>query len=155
MTPKIYIHYGHDKFDPERLKTTRIPGDTFIRAYKPSGLWGSPTDSKLGWKDWCECEQFNINRLNKSFKFCIKPDAKVLEVREVWDVDDYLISTKHTYGNNTWFELTLDTDKIEKDYDAMEVYMNDNYYDLHNSDIFYLWDVDSIVVWNPDVVVPV
>jgi len=36
----------------------------------------------------------------------------------------------------------------------MEVYMNDNYNELHNTPIFYVWDVDSLVVWNPDMVIP-
>ena len=47
----------------------------------------------------------------------------------------------------------LDMQKIKSKYDGMEVYMDQNYVELHNSNMFNVWDVDSLVIWNLDKVI--
>ena len=153
MKEKIYVHYGHEKFEPEKLLNRKR--DPFLQKYKPTGLWGSPVDSEWGWIDWCKSEGFRPERLKTSFKFKIDPSARILEVRNPDDVRSYIIAEEHRFPDDTiFYDYSLDTSQIEKEYDGMEVYMNDNYNELHNTPIFYVWDVDSLVVWNPDMVIP-
>ena len=148
---KKYIHYGHDKFQPEKL--INRPRDPYMQLYKPAGLWASPVDSEWGWKDWCEREEFDLERLTTHFTFALSPDARVLEIHHADDIKDYLIANEEHWGPERWYNYTLDTKAIERDYDAMEVYMSDNYTELHDTSIFYIYDVDSLVVWNPDVII--
>jgi hypothetical protein len=139
---KIYRHYGSNKFRKEL-----VVGKYIIECFKPGGLWGSPIDSKWGWKDYCESEEFKLKSLKKHFDFTLKEDTKILEVRHLEDVVEYGIQ------DDLGFD-TLDYHRINDEYDAMEVYMCDYWNDLHYSNIFYTWDVDSIVVWNPEVIIP-
>lgn len=143
---KLYIHYGHRNFSKERVTKMRNGPGGNIAINKPDfGLWGSPVDCKFGWKDWCESEDFRTDTLDRYFVFKIKDGSKIFTVRNKDDVSDYLY-TPHLY----MLEY-IDFDKIMKEYDGMELIHGDNYMDLHYG-YFYSWDVDSIVVWNPDVI---
>ena len=51
----IYIHYGNDKFEPERLRV-REDRDSYQEKIKPSGLWACDENASWGWKEWCENE---------------------------------------------------------------------------------------------------
>ena len=46
---------------------------------------------------------------------------------------------------------TIDFDRMSKDYDGLELFILDDYCNLHDG-MFYTWDCDSIVIWNPYVV---
>lgn len=136
-----YVHYGNSIFRPELIVKK------LDRFDKPSGLWASPEDSVWGWKEWCEAEQFKSEEyLNESFKFTLKNNARVLHVYSLNDVTPYL----------AWDDLLsrhkLNLPMIYSEFDAMEVHMSGNWCELHDSELFYSWDVDSIVVWNPEVV---
>ena len=37
-------------------------------------------------------------------------------------------------------------------YDALELFISDNYYTLHHG-VFNTWDCDSIVIWNPEIII--
>ena len=111
------------------------------------GLWGSPVDCKFGWKDWCESEDFRTDTLDRYFVFKVKDGARIFIVRKNNDVSDYLY-TPYLYSSAGTY---IDFNKIMKEYDGIELIHGYNYWDLHYG-YFYSWDVDSIVVWNPDVI---
>ena len=94
-------------------------------------MWGSPINSKNGWKNWCECNDFDVERLNKSFTFTLKEGSKVLYVRndnELQDLklihcfDRLNLYVKYGYGN----KYCMDFERLfaVHGYDAMEVHMN-------------------------------
>lgn len=139
---KIYIHCGSNEFKPELIEKN------FKRWDKPSGLWASPEDSDWGWKDWCEAEMFRLEELTTSFRFRLKDTAKVLQVYSLSDIAPFVIENPESL----FFGKKLDLDLIYSQFDAMEVHMSSNWCELHNFNLFYTWDVDSIVVWNPDIV---
>ena len=61
------------------------------------------------------------------------------------------MKVRHDYG---WFvDYKLNLEKIYKHFDAMELHLSDDRNGLRDTNVFYGWDVDSIVVWNPDVIV--
>ena len=150
MEKPIYIHYGSDVFDPKitlEAKYAKRFWDTGCYI-KPGGLWASPENAYISWKEWCESEDFHTDRLDKSFRFHLKDGARVLDIFKLLDLRGYTVHGATPFGHN----LYLDLDMIYRDYDAMEVHHEDNYWELHGSTIFNAWDVDSICVWNPDVV---
>lgn len=146
---KRYIHYGSEKFDKDRFKTFSGLEEEFRNfRNKPGvgvGIWASPVDAEYGWREWCENEDFYTEKLDRHFEFTLKPDAKILTVTSVNDVEDYLFYSK------IFLAGILDFEKISKDYDGMEIIHGDNYTNLHD-DLFYTWDCDSIVIWNKDVI---
>lgn len=156
---RIYIHYNSDEYDKERLRRAVNDPEKHRPFYdKPHGLWASPEKCDLSWKDWCEYEDFYVEKLEKSFKFKLSPNAKILRINRLKDAYKYIIIEVDDFlsdPNLTYTSLKLDLAQIYHYYDAMEVNMSNDYINFHNNIIFNAWDVDSICIWNPDVIIPV
>lgn len=134
---RVYIHYGADHFDK---KLFNIPKGGYYGINKPTGgLWGSPVDSNWTWKDWCEGERYHLERLKKSFRFTLANGSKVFHIRTANDIEKLPIAKypESDFISIGWY------------YDWNKIISND--YALFH-DLFYCWDVDSIIVLNPDVI---
>lgn len=138
----MYIHYGDNKFDINKFKEIR--NHEFLN--KPhGGLWASDINSEFGWKDWCIKEDYRTDELNKSFKFILNENSKVLTINDVNDLRDLpMIKFESFIGIP---KVYLDFEKLKEKYDAIEVIINEQlYYTL------YGWDCDSILIMNPEIV---
>lgn len=147
----MYIHYGSDRFDRQILEDKRSENANRV-TWKPCGLWASPVDAGLGWREWCEDECFDRSDFSKAFRFDVTPNAKILHVRSLKDVEQYITKSPYEALFAAGFDY-LDCGKLCRDYDGIELHISDNYAALHMSNVFYTWDVDSICVWNPDAIV--
>lgn len=144
---KTYIHYGSDHFDRELF----VPIKNRIAWSKPKGgLWASPIDAGYSWHEWCQNEEFELDRLNVHFKFRLNPGAKILSIRSINDVKGL---PRLSYGpeipSSIFEPVYLDFERLKTVFkiDAVELEnVNSLYYE------FYTWDCDSIVVLNPDVI---
>lgn len=146
----IYIHYGSTKFDKNRFKSVK----NISHFSKPSGgLWASDINAKFGWKGgneyehFMECEEFN------SFKFKLSDSAKVLLIL---NVDSVKLLPQQEDSRSIFYgtrEYHPDWEKIaEQGYDAVEFILSNDgrlYWSL------YGWDCDSLLVLNPDIIIPV
>lgn len=166
-----YIHYGHTEFKPELLTgvENRSPfGD--VKPHPITALWASPEDAGyFGWKEWCERECFKTWALDTFFKFRLSDEAKILKIDseesmrllqpfirihpalseiEESDIKKIIAEQKRTgFGQM----LRLDFEKMQNEgYDAMEIKISE-YPPLYW--FLYGWDVDSICVWNPKVII--
>lgn len=151
---KKYIHYGSDHFDKDRfikIKNCSMPQN------KPacdSGLWASPINSKNGWRNWCLRENFETWRLEKSFIFELKPEAKILYIRNDKELrralDSGLLMYKNYASLNRIDDYYMDFEQLVHDgYDAIEIHINS----LRIVFGLYGWDCDSLLVLNPDCIV--
>ena len=151
---KIYVHYGSDFLNME------MPMEEWDGGDKPKGIWASPKNTSWGWKNWCEYEDFEIRKLKLSFEFKLKRKSKILEIREFKDIKPYLkeIENKGLWWPS-WYEdykYQLDKKKLYNEFDGMELFMRNNYGYFHNySHDFTTWDVDSIVIWNLNIIEPI
>lgn len=152
---KAYVHYGSEKFDMDKFLEIKDKGilchgkNKFIN--KPDyGLWASPVDTDFGWKEFCTNEDFRTDRLSESFTLELSDDAKVFTVTKLDDIpSNYISEIKARHGAELH---NLNFDRIMEDYDAMElIHSKGRYNELHYS-LFYSWDVDSIVIWNPQII---
>ena len=146
MNDIIYIHYGSDKFDRSKFKTFNPLVGLEGGLNKPGhgiGLWACRIDADLGWKDWCEAGDIHVEKLEHSFKFTLDKGAKILTVRSNADINRY---TKYTNIRHIDFNAI-----VNAGYDGVELIHGDRWEELHYG-LFYSWDVDSIVIWNPDVI---
>ena len=151
-----YVHYGCSSFDREKF----VPISNNIEIPKPNGgLWASRVDAKFGWKDWCEGTKGFEDTLEQSFEFELKPDARVLVIDNISQLDDLpkgksLFDVLKEQGVPMDFHkglwTFLDFEKLAEDYDAVEVIISADH-NLHFQ--IYTWDCDAIVVMNPDVIV--
>ena len=137
-----YIHYGSAKFDKSKFKV--IENIQFFN--KPNGgLWGCEVGTKFGWKEFCELENIDWVNLSDSFEFELTPETRVLRLH---NLDDYVEFRSKYAINDIGIKLALgyDFERIAKEYDVIDFKVGELYMAL------YGWDVDSIVVLNPDVI---
>lgn len=172
---KIYRHYFKDKeskfsyCDIKPIKNLEIPWN------KPyGGFWASAIDSKYGWKEWCENEGF-VCHVDNYFDFTLKDNAKILYLKTLDDIFNilkfYPMFLIQCYQNQALFKYFREQEKYNKDdlignimapecilnfeklvkygYDAIEVEIDELYY------ILYGWDCDSILVLNPNAIIPI
>lgn len=139
MQDKVYIHYGHNRFDRSIFKPIKNKDMPWV---KPTGgLWASPIDADYGWRNWCNDEKFRECVEGNSFKFTL-PDANILYISSVKDTMGLPIKSVH-------FEsIFLDFEELVRmGYDAIELNISSDrelYWRL------YGWDCDSILVMNPN-----
>ena len=146
-----YIHYGSDYFEPSEFD--QIENYNGIMGKPFGGLWASPVDSpNMSWKDFCKSNNFELSKLKHSFTFEIVDSANILLINSDKDVhflleDSELFSTR-SLGHISWHNLDFEK-LIEYEYDGIEVYMSSP--DIYWT--FYGWDVDSLLVFNPDILI--
>lgn len=142
----MYVHYGHNSFDVNLFNP--ICNISFFT--KPAGgLWASRADAKYGWKEWCQENNFEDCNFSKSFRFSLKENARVLEIRS----HETFLCVFNLYGREKGGRLTsfqlLDYEKLAKYYDAVEFFLSEDgrlYRDM------YGWDCDSLLVMNPEMI---
>ena len=158
MNQQIYIHYGATEFDPEK----GFPIENNKGWIKPKGgLWASRINATRGWKDWCEVEDFRECTEKLSFKFTIKNGSNIVTIKSLEDLEKLPVQEGSRWSKDTpWRSYIIDFEKcIDQGIDAVELciygdeYDCDDYFELHNS--LYGWDCDSIVILNPNAVIPV
>jgi hypothetical protein len=130
------IHYGHDKFDITKFKY--IENANWV---KPKyGLWASPIDSKWGWKDWGEVE--NYGNFNSHFIFNYEGNILIID-----SLNDLLRLPFYSYC----FLKYPDFEKLSKKYDAILLTVKGEKETRYTSPKnLYGWDCESICIFNPN-----
>ena len=181
---KVWISYGSSSFDPNKFTTYdsalsrkayedaiakgldfRISYNDYVEMQrrmmgnrnKPIfGLWASPVDSKLGWRNFCMKERFNIEKLRDKFLFKLSPDSKIYVIDNKEDLNAISVPGLDDCGWNT-----IDFRKLVNDgFDGLYI-TEDASYIRDDTDCTPIrrglgsWDVESICVFNKDVVIPI
>lgn len=159
---EIYRHYGSQKFDPKAF----IPISNKMFSNKPSGgLWACPTvDVDIGWDQWSRDNEFCTDKLEEYFDFKLKRGAKILVLKNIKDLDKLPRVNTEDSEIKSLLEMdslnsNIDYEELSKNYDGMMVWM------YRSKDIdttkrlfdgmyyrMYGWDVDTLLVFNPDIV---
>lgn len=150
---KIYIHYGTNKFNPDLFIE---PGYNEEWTFKPvNGLWASEdTDDSnvLTWKRWCLMNNFYVGNLNQWFRFKLSDDAKGFVIK-----DSSIIDTPYVKYYNTdlpihkYSRMIIDFDKLKEGGFTHIEFIENSWTQW----TFPLWDVDCILIIDPNVIVPV
>ena len=133
----IYRHYGSDHFDKNLFNQI-----INVNRNKPhGGLWACDADNDP-WYTFCKLNDFKLDSLQHYFDFKIKPNAKYLVI-------DHEKVSKHL--PLVYFDILdeyyFDFEYLSEMYDVIIYNLG---YSLHPD--FYGWDVNSILVMNPDVI---
>ena len=149
---KTYIHYGRvgtevnkAEFNDELFNP--VKNGIFTKPF--GGYWASPIDTDLGWKEWCMVEGFMECDDMNSFQFTLKDNAMVLVI----DSRKCLIglpTTTNILKTHDYGFVMLDFEKLSELYDAIEYV-----YNYETKQVLYGWDCDSLLVMNPDIIIPV
>ncbi len=145
------IHYGSNTYNPELFKP--VTNHKYSANNKPKGgLWVSPVDSEWGWKDFCEVEEFRIDKLSSSFKLKLKDDAKIFKIDSLNDSFDSLLELAKSYS---WKNIIgcdeLDFEKLSKDYDVIYLtYEGVGETRLSEPMNLNAWDCECMLIMNPN-----
>lgn len=150
-----FRHYGCESFDPEKFDAVK----NRPRYCKPlGGLWASPIeeDRNDGWAEWCKAEGFHTDYLNKYFEFTLREDARVAVIDTIHNLEVllYKYPQPQTPGKE-YMERVLDFEKMCENYDAIELTSRGQWDTRLSDPNLYGWDCHSLLVLNPNVVVPV
>lgn len=150
----IFVAFGNDKFDINKVKPVDTNGIYTIMRNKPSGgVWASPLTSKNGWADWCNSNEFRLKTLSKHFIFSLKPNAKIYVIDDFEDLKQ--ISTVPNYQLQ---QKSINFDSLVKNgYDGIFVTANAASKLRYVGKVYAgldTWDVESICVFNPEVIIP-
>ncbi|MBQ9657636.1 MAG: hypothetical protein IJV31_02575 [Clostridia bacterium] len=139
---KIYIHYGARHFDKNLFQ--EIKNIPFVKP--EGGLWASDVKAKYGWKQWTEdnCFMTDKYREDNCFKFKLKENAKILMLKSKKDLEKLPKYNVPTF-NSKLFNW-LDFEELKKQYDAIEILIDQLYWEL------YGWDCDSILILNKEII---
>ncbi len=162
MDKPVYIHYGAKKFDPH----INFPISNKTCWNKPEGgLWASRADADFGWIDWCKEEHFRKYDKDDCFKFTMRNPDAVFTVHNYDDLqklpwNDFWYEPGYHY--DPWWYMIDFEECRDSGIDAIELcwYGKDCEHPTElnmETDLHYSlggWDCDSIVVLNPDAVVP-
>lgn len=159
---RTFIHLGSNHFDSNLFDPIRNQND------KPlGGLWANDVETDFGWKEYCLAEEMfplESPRLTHHFYFQLKDDAKILHLEDPEDFDflpirwgafkDDLRNDNYQYSERFLFFSKfryVNWEAVKNiGIDAVE-YIRTPY----GHDVFYTWDFDSLVVFNPDAIIPV
>lgn len=141
----ILIHYGATEYKPELVKP--IKNRLFVKPH--GGLWTSPVDSKWGWKDWCESENYSNPREENSFRIELRPEAKILIIDSLSDLKKLPMVESGLRS----FPLYPDYERLALGYDAIHLTEKGQAdTNLSYPLSLYGWDCESVLIFTPTVI---
>lgn len=154
QAPVVYEHYGNTRFDP--TKTGNIGT---CRNLKPmGGLWACAQNEDQSWSSFLGWGQPEYRDDNK-FAFSLSSDAKILKIDSIEAIaylqqhypQDWSARVEYIYLKELFQSgvpaLMVDWQQVSQDYDGIYYSVSE----LWNA--FGPYDVNSLCVFNPDVVI--
>ena len=141
---KTYINYGRTEFDINKF----VPISNKKDWIKPiGGFWASDKNASYSWKEFLEegMSESWEKKYKDYLEFSIKDNANILEINSVKDLDNLPKLNSDILQGVT----LLNFEELAKQYDAMTVNISSDS-GLHNA--LYGWDVDSTLIFNPDII---
>ncbi len=119
---------------------------------KPCGLWLSVEDGD-GWKEWCEAEQWGLERLAFSQVVMLKARAQILHIRTVEDIDAftsrYSVPEPWSVEGRQYVSYPIDWQRVARDHQGMIIAPYQWERRLHmGTSWYYGWDCSSGCIWD-------
>lgn len=149
------IHYSAEKIEHWR-PCSYLQDSGRSAAMKPQGLWYSCEGSNLGWKEWCEAEDFRIEDLTHGYVLEIDfTQMLVIRTTEELDAfhDEYNIEIIPSIKMRR-----IDWEAVAKRYTGIEIEPYNWQRRLSQTDVmdmlwYYGWDCASGCIWELDALV--
>lgn len=112
MTPPDARHADLLHFAPKFLRTVKDVEPGAIYNGKPKGLWVS---AGAHWLEWCHAESFHLEHWKRATRVHLAPDANVLHIATVMDLDDFhraYAVTERFGGEYPWSRARIDWPRV-------------------------------------------
>lgn len=143
-------HYGPRPVEKIRSDLQRPPGRAKW-AGKPEGLWVSVAGAD-DWPSWCREQDFELDRLACRHIVTLSPDADILYIRSVSDLDvfDQAYGLDLPIAGSELVMHVIDWPAVAAGYDGVIIapYQWGRRLDGPVSRWYYGWDCASGVIWN-------
>ena len=177
----VFVSYLPRKYNRNEFEEPgRLYCDKWNKNY--GGLWACPLDSNRSWKEYCKSHpDLNIDNII-AFYFTLKPNANIYVIDTLEDLEKISTEPYQYWTNSSDFIRRIDYKKfLSSGYDG--VYVSENAIENLTGEMEtttdnngkekyrygYLntipgtnglmglsgWDVESLCVFNPDVIVPI
>ena len=109
-------------------------------------MWGSPANSEIGWKKWCQENEFRECNEDNYFYFRISSSEKVYEIKSVKDIEALPmvpVPSKVKEKGFNWlkYKYFIAFEKLmEKDISAIEIYFDGV------KEVLSDYDCDSVII---------
>lgn len=120
--------------------------------FKPNGLWVSVEGNGDGWKDWCEGEQWNLERFAYANRVQLKNGANILRISSADGIHD-LTGRYSSTAARSFTYLMLDWRRVSDEYQGIiiapyiwECRLSER------SRWYYAWDCASGCIWDSDAI---
>lgn len=152
----MFIHYGAERFDPLAVRPVK---NVSTRGIKPTGgFWACPTGAHWSWERHLLTEQYNLTSLEKSFRFDLHQNAKLLTVNSLKDLSDFTV-IKQCMWDVDWEAVFKQHDALLLTDQGLESHvacdpgfqLRGNWFGVRP--FWYMWDAATLLVSNPEVVV--
>jgi len=151
-----FIHYSDELIDAVRPAC-------YIQElnHKPHGFWFSVEHQheNLNWKQWCESEEFALEKLKYPHLLHLHNNANILCIKSIEDMFTfnklYLEIPDKLKGHNFRIitNFHINWKKVSSDYDGIIITPYQWTCRLHNDFFwYYTWDCSSGCVWNLEVI---
>lgn len=166
--PENWIHYSSssDEIVMETRYQQMAAGKNDISFFKPRGLWITPEYAAQNWFDWCMGEDFRKAELNFIHDVKIKPNANLLRLENVPDLDQFTKQYGYSLmAEHYTTELTKHSDYMRSRRDAIRWDTVAEKYDgilipnyiwerrlYHGTEWYYAWDCACGCIWNSSAV---
>lgn len=153
-----YVHYGAKSYARENFETIK---DRDYSNKPDGGLWACACQAKNSWQSWCIENNFRRTNLGEYFYFNLSPTANILRIKSLEDCKELIlrpVGYMHEEYLDSNYEVIEYRACMESGIDAIE-YKYDVASELEEFEeinkIMWGWDCDSVLILNPDIIVPV
>lgn len=116
-------------------------------SFKPEGFWVSVENFENGWREWCIGEEWNLEGLSCAHDITLHPEANILWLRSLKDIDEFAYKYKIPKCNPNLMEIVWS--EVAKLYQGIIIapYIHDSDYRWRY--MFYSsWDCSSGCIWD-------
>lgn len=145
LCKRTFVHYGQERYMPEWFSEIKNRNGSWNKPR--GGLWCSFERSPRNWARWCKAENFHVDDLNISFKVKIKLGARIFSISNVSDLKYIPIKEGYESRPSYSYNIAPDFEELAKHYDGIIFDLSS---DPRLYDHLYGWDVDSLLIMNPD-----
>lgn len=155
-----FISYGTTEYDSTQIKPINIDKNSKelqigLSRNKPlGGLWASPLNSDNSWGEWCSDNSFRLDTLSKHFIFKLNKNSNIYVIDDINDLIEISTIT------NIIGQKSINIPYLVQNYDGVFVTSKASHklrqtpYDMNLNDL-YSWDVESICIWNSNIIIPI
>jgi hypothetical protein len=122
----------------------------FIGPYtKPDGFWVSDEDANVGWKGWCQDNDFALESLKYIHDVTLRDDSNVLILRSSEEVNDFTQEYRSNEERDAFDESMIDWKRVASEHNGLIItpYLWESRY---KPSWYYGWDCASGCIWGGD-----